>query len=354
MKLLHGFLFCSTCLGLALFASHPRIIANIQSKFNAAYKTILIDDVVIPERKPFVIPKTNPPDENNLPKIKNIDDFKKNDLWIAPTPCEEDIFDAPLSLSGLSPRQKGPFLTEPIKTKFQRRIINQPTYLYKGRSGITLKYVKPVIEYYDVSGLRYKDAQKDIHKRKTIETLRRARSEFPQETERENNANEKTKSTVVGSINYPYRLSYTMIGLRDHYGLNPTETVMTTAYYIMLPRWKNYDTAASSEQKKWDDFFCKVANHELGHLRINLDLIAETLEGYAALPLARSFDEIEGIVKTYQKKVRKHIQDRQDAYHIYNGNGDRRGMRERPYMELPFPWLQSENTEIKTVEQLLE
>jgi len=351
MKPIRGFLLSSAFIGLAFLAFNPKIAIDIQNKFDATSKTISIDDAGIPDRKPIVIPKTNTPDKDNLPKLANIDAYKKNDLWIAPTPCETDIFDAPLSLSGVSQRQKGPFLIDPIKTKFQRRIINQPTHLYKSKSGVTLKYVRPVIEYYDVSGLRYKDAKKDIHKRKPIETLRRARSEFSQKTKSGNKTDKKTKTTIVGSILYPSRLSYTIIGSRDRYRLNKTQTVITAAYYIMLPRWKNYGAAALSEQEKWDDFFCKVANHELGHLRVSLDLTAETLEGYAELPPAHSFDEMEEIVKTYRRKIYKRVRERQDAYHIYNGNGGRRGMRERPYVELPFPWLETHPAETKTVEQ---
>ena len=278
----------------------------------------------------------------------------KNDKWIGNTPCGVEIFDAPLTLSGLGPRQKGPLLIDPIKTKYGRIIINQPTYHYMSKNGITLKFVQPVIEYYDVSGRRYKDAQDDIFDRKPVETLKRVRSKSPTTISKVEKPDGKKRRTTVGHILSPSRLSYTITGSRDRYRLAVNKTTLTSAYYVTLPRWKTYAIASDADKAKWDDFLCKISHHELGHLRIRLDIFAETLDGYAALPPAQSYKEMEQLVIDRRKDIRTRIDDRQDIYHIYNNGGLRRGMTELPYAELPFPWLLPESSEIKTAEQLLE
>jgi hypothetical protein len=58
---------------------------------------------------------------------------------------------------------------------------------------------------------------------------------------------------------------------------------------------------------------------------------------------------MEMITVEYRKDISARVQTRQDAYHVYNDGGVRRGMIELPYAELPFPWL--EKPEVKTAEQ---
>lgn len=299
---------------------------------------------------PLDLPTTRIPDIKNLPHIPNFEKIARNDPWIGPIPCSEHMFFAPTSLPMLSPRISGPRQTEPIKSTNTQWIKDQPTYLYKSERGVTLKLVKPVVEYYDLNGQRYRDVQNDMFSRRPLERLReteaRSSSDIQEEIEKTGNG----KAVTLADISSPSSLSYRISGLRDRYKLDVKNTVLTSSFLITLPRWTNYDQASERDQRKWDDLLCNAAHHELGHLRIRLDMLAETLDGYADLPPAGSFKEMEEIVIAYRKDINARVEARQDAYHIYNGGGTRRGMTELPYADLPFPWL--ENPEIKTAEQL--
>ncbi len=333
------FLLSLVFIGLVLLAFNSYIIFKTQNSPSLAPETEADFVSEKTERTLKNLPDTTQPNPENLPRLKGYETIAKNDKWIGDVPCDEDIYDAPLSLPGLGPRKNGPFLIDPIKTKYGRKIINQRTSLYKSKNGITLKYVQPVIEYYDVSGRRYRDAKKDLFDRKPIETLKLERISSSRNIPNRKSPDGKKRITTVGNILSPSRLSYTITGSRDRYRLVVNKTVLTSSFYVMLPRWENYEAASDADKEKWDDFVCKTTHHELGHLRIRLDIFSETLDGYSALPPAQSHKEMEQLIKDYRKDIRARIDDRQKAYHIYNNGGVRRGMTELPYADLPFPWL---------------
>ena len=173
-----------------------------------------------------------------------------------------------------------------------------------------------------------------------MKALREASAEYSPEIYDPREIEGQSRATVVADILSPTSLSYTLSGARDRYRLLVNRTVMTTAYLVTLPSWRNYDAASARDKARWDDFLCNAAHHELGHLRIRLDILAETLDGYASLPPAQSSEEMEEITVEYRTEISERVQARQSAYHIYNGGGTRRGMIELPYAELPFPWLE--------------
>jgi len=179
----------------------------------------------------------------------------------------------------------------------------------------------------------------DLFQRRPLDTLRQ--SQFDKSDEKTENSTEK-KSTTAADIVGPISLKTSIGGHKDRFEIYPKQTEFTIGFLVTLPQWKNYAFATTEDQLKWDDLFCSTAHHELGHLRIRLDIIAATLNGYAALPPAKSYDEMLDIFKKYTAEITAIIDERQDIYHIYNGGGARRGMGELPYADLPFPWLQRE------------
>ena len=297
-------------------------------------------------REPITLPDTKIPDIQNLPRLEIYKTIAKNDPWIGDTPCGEEIFNAPKSLASLGPRQDGPLLTKPITAGDGKIIVNQPTFIYKSETGVTLKLVQPVVTYYSVSGRRYRDAQTYIFDERPLDSQRRGAADISSE---DKPTHGQLRVATIAGILSPSLLSYTISGSRERYRLLVNQTELTAAFHVTLPRWKHYNVASARDKAKWDDLLCNAAHHELGHLRIRLDILAETLAGYADLPPAQSRAEMESLVINYRKDISKRVQDRQDAYHIYNEGGLRRGMTERPYAELPFPWLQ--DTEPKTAEQ---
>jgi len=152
---------------------------------------------------------------------------------------------------------------------------------------------------------------------------------------------QKQRTVTLANISYPLSVSYVLTGHGDNYQLYPKDVEITAAYILTLPKWKTYRLASKADQDKWDDLFCKAIHHELGHLRINLDIISETLNGYAHLPRGVSTAKLTEAAKAYGEDVNAAVQKRQDIYHLYNGEGVRRGMVELPYAELPFPWLEA-------------
>lgn len=317
-------------------------------------------------RSPLDLPTTLTPDTENLPRIAEFEKIARDDVWIGPAPCSEHLFSASAALPTLASRESGPRQTEPIKSADAQWIKDQPTYLYKSERGVTLKLVKPVVEYYTVYGQQYRDARKDIFTRRPLEILEKSENKIPTGVEKqiekrllERNPKiinlevdleklRRKRVATLANISSPSSLSYQISGSRDRYRLDVKETVLTSSFLITLPRWIKYNQASERDQRKWDDLLCNAAHHELGHLRIRLDILAETLDGYADLPPAGSFKEMEEIVIAFRKDINARVEARQDAYHIYNGGGTRRGMVELPYEELPFPWL--EEDEVKKVE----
>lgn len=279
-------------------------------------------------------PRTTKPDPENLPRIDGFEDIAKNDDWIGDTPCGKDVFAAPLSLPGLEPREDGQLLIEAMTTNNGQKIINERTFLYKSPSGATLRLVEPVVHYYQVSGLNFREAHKDIFDRKPLKSSKVYRTQSTDTTA-------TRKTTTLANIASPTSLSYMLYGSGDQYRITTEDVILTSGYLVTLPRWANYEMASNTDKMKWDDLLCSAAHHELGHLRIRLDILAETLEGYNNFPVGKSKEDLKQLAEAYQLEVNEHIQDRQDAYHIYNGGGIRRGMIELPYAKLPFPWLEN-------------
>lgn len=346
MKHVRGFLFSLAFLALAFLAFNPQAVLKIQSRLGLSIETSPEKISKVKSRvSPPVLPETRRPNPSALPRIAAINNHPKNDPWIGIAPCSLDIFNPPASLPGLGSRQPGPVLDRPIKAHDTYIIKDEPTFLYKSENGVTLKVVQPVFEYYDVSGRRFRDAQNDIFDRQPLRKMRKKDSASAETAD-----GDKTfRTTTLADIYSPTSLSYTLTGSLNRYQNMTHKTVLTTAYLITLPRWTSYETARPSDKAKWDDLFCNAAHHELGHLRIRLDILAETLDGYASLPPAASSDEMESLIIDFRKDISERVQARQDAYHIYNGGGTRRGMTELPYAELPFPWLS--DGEVKTAEQ---
>ena len=351
MKYVRGFLFSLAFAGLAFLAFHPHVVVKIQDTLSSTPKIGPFVPPEISRPDPPKLPDTPEPDTDNLPRLKGFEAIAKTDAWIGDAPCSVDIFDAPLSLPGLGERQDGPVQSEPITASDNGQVIqNRPTFLYKSENGITLKLVEPAVEYYDVSGLRFRDVRNDIFDRKPLEKLRQSIDKIPPTQIDDLGSDlplENIRVTRAADIFSPSSLSYTVSGSRERYRLLINQTVMTSAFLVTLPRWKTYGTAAPREKAKWDDFFCNVVHHELGHLRIRLDILAGTLDGYASLPPAHSAEEMKSITIEYRTDISDRVQDRQDAYHIYNGGGIRRGMTELPYDQLPFPWLEPAKTAVE-------
>ena len=286
-------------------------------------------------KNPFTFPITASPDLNNLPRLADYETIDRGDPWIGPTPCGSDIFDVPTSLTGVGERRDGGNLKSPISTNGGPSISNQPTYLFKSPSGVTLEVVQPVIHYYEALGRDFREAQADIFNRKPLESPDPTRINYP-DIELSGN---KSKITTLANIRSPTSLSFSVYGHGDQYRLLTDQIVMTAGFLITLPKWTSYDFASPEDQANWDDLFCNAAHHELGHLRIQLDILAQTLDQYASLPKGIPSPELTQLTKQLQTDISEIIDERQDAYHIYNGGGLRSGMIEKPYAELPFPWL---------------
>ena len=337
------FIFTLLFLGLVGLAFNPHFVVKLQENLGLSDDRILAEtprptneEGTPPKNKPQLLPITKIPNEDGLPRINGFEKIAKDDRWIGTTPCGTEIFDAPLTLPNLGPRTSGEKLAEPITASYGQKISDQPTFKYISQNGVTLRLVEPVVKFYTVLGKDFRAAQKDIFESKP---LRRPENTEPQNEE----IKDGPATTTLANISSPTSLYYYTYGSGSQYRILPEKTVLTSAFLITLPKWESYETATAADQAKWDDLLCNASHHELGHLRIRLDILAETLDGYAALPKGRPKAEIERQIKAYRQDINARIQKRQDAYHIYNDGGLRRGMTELPYAELPFPWLKNQS-----------
>lgn len=342
------FILSLSFLVLVGLAFNPHIVVKLQEALGFGHGTLPNNIGIIPDEeddtpltktdKPSLLPITAMPDIDTLPRIKGFEKIAKNDDWIGDTPCGTVIFDVPTTLPNLGPQEDGGILESHIRASYGQKISNQPTYLYKSQNGVTLRLVKPAIKYYNVSGENFRAAQKDIFESKPLKR--------PEDSLSENDpSQDKRKTTTLANISYPTTLSYHTYGSGSQYKLLPEKTIMTAAFLVTLPKWETYETSSSKDQARWDDLLCKASHHELGHLRIHLDILAETLDGYASLPIGQPKAEIERQIKIYREDIDARIQNRQDIYHIYNDGGIRRGMIELPYAELPLPWLKDQSVD---------
>ena len=300
-------------------------------------------DIISPEpadtRPPAVtktstLPKTNMPNSGDLPRLPNYESIEKNDDWIGAAPCGLDIFDPPLTLPGVTLYDANAVFTDSLNTQYGQTITNQPAYLFKSPSGATLQLVKPVVKYYSLSGTSFRETQRNLMDNKPLEMPGDRLSN-------QNNSGDSRETTTLANIYAPTSLEYIMSGFGTQYDLVLDQLILTTGYLVTLPQWPNYGAASKVDQEKWDDLFCSAAHHELGHLRIRLDILAETLDGFASIPRGKSKADIQRLTEAYRLEISDSVDNRQDAYHIYNGGGIRKGMTELPYAELPFPWLEN-------------
>jgi len=285
--------------------------------------------------KPAIFPKTANPNPDDLPRLKGYENIPKGDPWIDDAPCGLEILEPPEILPSLSSRRNGEKIRNPDMFEAYDETLNQESYLYSSADGVTLRLVQPIIKYYDVKGRNFRAAQKDIFDRQPLKPSEK------NETGPQNPGKQNRRTVVLANIAYPISISYIVTGRKNKSRLLPEDVVISVANIVTLPRWTNYRLASSADKEKWDDLFCNAIHHEFGHLRIHLDLISETLNGYAYLPSDVSTDEITKAVAEYSKEVSAAVEKRQNAYHLYNGGGLRRGMIERPYAALPFPWLKT-------------
>lgn len=286
----------------------------------------------------FDLPEIFGANDDNLPEIPNLNRLKRGDVWIGETPCGPEIYDVPETLPGLGSRQKGDLVTKSLSDNTETNFLGATTHIYKTPKGSRLRLVKPQVQYYDATGQTFRDVRRDLQTRKPLDKSEREDGRF-----------------TLGHIQSPSQTNYRYSRLgpkwRDgDYRIVAESFLLTSAYEITLPRWIEYNKASAADKSRWDDLFCMATHHELGHLRIQLDLLAETLEGYENLsgPTSEAFTDA---VSSYSDAVSERIQNRQDLYHIYNDGGVKRGMIELPYAELPFPWL-IEMPEDKLVETI--
>jgi len=294
MKNLFGrFILALSFLGLVCLAFNPSWVVEIQKRISQAPKPAIISDTPETKDEPKDIARTNSSD-HNLDEVLDITPpatpsdipsptLKTPDMKTRPeNPSNNrlDIFDPPLTLPGVTLYDANAVFTDSLNTQYGQTITNQPAYLFKSPSG-------------------------------------------------------------VANIYAPTSLEYIMSGFGTQYDLVLDQLILTTGYLVTLPQWPNYGAASKVDQEKWDDLFCSAAHHELGHLRIRLDILAETLDGFASIPRGKSKADIQRLTEAYRLEISDSVDNRQDAYHIYNGGGIRKGMTELPYAELPFPWLEN-------------
>ncbi len=107
---------------------------------------------------------------------------------------------------------------------------------------------------------------------------------------------------------------------------------------VKVIEWDGYKTADDASRRKWDKMTCESYHHELGHVLIGAQIFAEAEPLWMDL---RGADEgmISWRTDDLFDRIMKSVRERQKKYHEEIDVMGRAVADSRPYVKLPFSWL---------------
>jgi predicted secreted Zn-dependent protease len=198
-------------------------------------------------------------------------------------------------------------------------------HAYRLPEGGTLRILDADIQYFDILGATYAEAQSNLYRR-TPEML----------TERGGHpwGDDALLAMVVNRYHGEVNVTGSLLGYRGE----PGSAELEIAPVLHLARWNDYAAADPVDQTLWDRAFCSHAHHELGHI-----LVAAQIMTQAETDLTRVSDPtqagISRAIRAALETMMEDIKSRQDLYHIEIDRIGRDVADSRPYVELPFSWL---------------
>ena len=242
--------------------------------------------------------------------------------WEGEESCE-DLFTTPLSqLPG------GSYLT---------KIFDNDTLQahYQTANGSTVKITIQPIKKLPVFGATYAAAYRDLVRRRPFQDRisRKASGHI-------------VLADVVNllGIRPAYKKTKSDHDDTEIYSINPQRLILELNARVRVAQWTEYDGASPEERRLWERHACTSYHHELGHILVAAQILEEASAEFLDLQ-APSKEELETHIKALFKTVNEQIKQRQIAYHdALDEFGPSIG-RARPYMEIPFPWLTTTNSQ---------
>jgi len=203
----------------------------------------------------------------------------------------------------------------------------QGNYAMSGGGSLRVTFRQP--QKMPVQGVSYSDAIADLFKRKPLQdSIARKTSKFVVLAD--------VKSRI-GMSGRPYKLED-----GSGYGLKPKTIRPSLNAKVRVADWPGYAAASVSDQQKWDGHLCENSHHELGHILVAAQILEEAEPEMLGLRGATP-EELSQEISNLLSEIGKRINARQEAYHDEIKSMGRALSDSRPYLELPFPWLATDN-----------
>ena len=241
-------------------------------------------------------------------------------LWHGEAPCEvSEVFDLPPRLPNTSKRTADGVFENGDLVTVDWDADGIPMWRYRHVNGHYIRVGEPVLQPYQVTGATMREVEKEL-----------------KAFQRENGF---IVSADRGSRIRRHKGGLPYISMQGSYVLEPSHVERQVVFRIVYPEWSGYEAATPIEKRRWDLRNCHALHHALGHVQISLDTFGE------------KGDRFDGLSATTRKQLRERYyavsrgiyadaRDRLDTYYDLNKGFYGTGWMERPYRELPWPWLE--------------
>ena len=102
--------------------------------------------------------------------------------------------------------------------------------------------------------------------------------------------------------------------------------------------WSGYKKADAASRAKWDKMTCESYHHELGHVLIGAQIFSEAEPEWTSLR-GRNEEDVRKRTDTLFDYIMSRVRARQQKYHLEQETMGRALADSRPYIDLPFSWL---------------
>ena len=195
--------------------------------------------------------------------------------------------------------------------------------LYRLPEGGTLRIDGPAVERAPLFGATFADTQADLRARAPLD-LR--------------GDHVARRGVVLAQVRSEYNGELSLYGDGAGFGVSDGGAELLIQPTVYLASWDGYAAASPEDRARWDRALCEQSHHELGHILLAAQVMAEAEPGLSAI---RS-DTREGIsqeVRDGLNGMMAAIRERQALYHGEIVAMGERVADSRPYLEQPFSWL---------------
>ena len=243
-----------------------------------------------------------------------------DELWHGNAPCNaSELFTLPRKLPNTSARWQEGYFENNDLLSIDWEADGAPMWSYRHDNGLTIRVAEPSLHPYEIGGATMREVEGKIDLL-TKENAALARITNISNTRR-----------LKGAIQHN--------SARDGYRVDTGRIERQIAIKVWYPVWGQYAKATPDEQDSWDALNCHVLHHELGHLLIALDIYGKDSERYEKVR-ADTREKLIKDLKVVSQDFFADIRERNKIYHQLNGGYYEPGWAERPYRELPWPWVE--------------